>query len=61
MGTAEMKQVAAWILRALRSPDDEQVIEATRRDVAELAEQFPVPAGRREAGVETAKLEAVTR
>jgi glycine hydroxymethyltransferase len=61
MGTAEMKQVAAWILRALRSPDDEQVIEATRRDVAELAEQFPVPAARLEAGVETAKLEAVTR
>ena len=52
LGTAEMKQVAAWILRVLKNPEDEQVIATTRRDVAELAEQFPVPA---------AKLEAVER
>ncbi|RLS33628.1 MAG: serine hydroxymethyltransferase [Planctomycetota bacterium] len=52
LGTAEMKQVAAWILRVLKAPEDETLITATRRDVAELAEQFPVPA---------AKLEAVER
>jgi glycine hydroxymethyltransferase len=52
LGTAEMKQVAAWILKVLKNPEDEQVIVTTRRDVAELAEQFPAPA---------AKLEAVER
>ena len=52
LGTAEMKQVAAWILKVLKNPEDEQVIATTRRDVAELAEQFPAPA---------AKLEAVER
>ncbi len=49
LGTPEMKQVAAWILNVLKSPDDEQVIATTRRDVAELAEQFPVPAAKLEA------------
>ena len=52
LGAAEMKQVAAWILKVLKNPEDEQVIATTRRDVAELAEQFPAPA---------AKLEAVER
>jgi glycine hydroxymethyltransferase len=52
LGVAEMKQVAAWILKVLKNPESEQVIATTRRDVAELAEQFPVPA---------AKLEAVER
>ncbi len=52
LGAAEMKQVAAWILKVLKNPESEQVIATTRRDVAELAEQFPVPA---------AKLEAVER
>jgi glycine hydroxymethyltransferase len=50
-GTAEMKQVAAWILRVLKSPADASVVEATKRDVAELAEQFPVPAARLEQAV----------
>jgi glycine hydroxymethyltransferase len=50
MGTAEMKQIAAWILRVLKSPSDQQVIAATKGDVAELAEQFPVPAARLEGG-----------
>jgi glycine hydroxymethyltransferase len=54
MGREEMRQVAAWILRVLREPTDEPLLETTRREVAELAEQFPVPAapltggGRRE-------------
>jgi len=52
LGVDEMKQVAAWILKVLKNPESEQVIATTRRDVAELAEQYPVPA---------AKLEAVER
>ena len=54
MGTSEMKQIAAWILRVLKSPSDEQVIATTKGDVAELAEQFPVPAAKLEAAVEVA-------
>ena len=50
MGAAEMKQVAAWILRVLKAPGDERVIATTKGDVAELAEQFPVPAAKLEAG-----------
>jgi len=46
MGTAEMQQVADWILRVLKAPEDEQVITTTRDEVAELAGQFPVPAAR---------------
>ena len=46
MGTDEMQQVAAWILRALRAPDDERMIAATKGDVAALAEQCPVPAAK---------------
>jgi glycine/serine hydroxymethyltransferase len=41
-----MEQVAAWILQVLKSPEDSQVIESTRREVAELAEQYPVPAAK---------------
>jgi glycine hydroxymethyltransferase len=44
MGADEMEQVATWILRVLKSPEDAQVIESTRREVADLAEQYPVPA-----------------
>ena len=54
MGTSEMKQIAAWILRVLKSPSDEQVIATTKGDVAELAEQFPVPAAKLDAAVEVA-------
>jgi glycine hydroxymethyltransferase len=50
LGTPEMKQVAAWILKVLKNPESEQVIASTRCEVAELAEQFPA-----------AKLEAVER
>jgi glycine hydroxymethyltransferase len=38
MGVDEMQQVATWILRVLKSPEDKQVLESTRREVAELAE-----------------------
>jgi glycine hydroxymethyltransferase len=54
MGTGEMKQIAAWILRVLKSPSDQQVIATTKGDVAELAEQFPVPAAKLDAAVEVA-------
>jgi glycine hydroxymethyltransferase len=49
LGTPEMKQGAAWILKVLKNPESEQVIATTRREVAELAEQFPVPAAKLEA------------
>ena len=49
MGADEMKQIAAWILRVLKAPADEQVIGAIKHDVAELAEQFPVPAAKLDA------------
>ena len=52
MGTDEMKRIAQWILRALKHTDDAGVVETTRREVAELAEQFPVPAARLQAGAE---------
>jgi glycine hydroxymethyltransferase len=51
MGTEEMKRIAAWILRALKAPQDATVVETTRREVAELAEQYPVPAARLEEAV----------
>ena len=55
MGTGEMKQIADWILRVLKSPSDQQVIATTKGDVAELAEQFPVPAAKLDAAVEVAE------
>jgi len=46
LGTDEMRRIAAWILRVLKSPGDGEIVDTTRREVAELAEQFPVPASR---------------
>jgi glycine hydroxymethyltransferase len=46
MGAGEMKQIAAWILRTLKSPGDEKLVAATKAEVADLAEQFPVPAAK---------------
>ena len=57
MGAAEMKQIAAWILRLLKSPGDERLVSATKAEVAELAEQFPVPAAR----LDAARLEVAAR
>jgi glycine hydroxymethyltransferase len=51
MGGDEMRRIAQWILRALKSPGDATVVESTRREVAELAEQFPVPAAKLEEAV----------
>jgi len=54
LGTSEMKQIASWILRVLKSPSDQQLIAATKGEVAELAEQFPVPAAKLDTAVEVA-------
>jgi glycine hydroxymethyltransferase len=46
MGPNEMRTIAAWILRALRSASDETALAKIRREVSELCQQFPVPAAR---------------
>ncbi|MFM8281931.1 MAG: serine hydroxymethyltransferase [Planctomycetaceae bacterium] len=46
LGADEMRQIAAWILRALREHADPDAVERIRTAVKELAEQFPVPAAR---------------
>jgi glycine hydroxymethyltransferase len=51
MGTDEMGRIAGWILRALKSHDDQSALETIRGEVADLAEQFPVPAARLEQAV----------
>ncbi|NBT13122.1 MAG: serine hydroxymethyltransferase [Planctomycetia bacterium] len=50
MGGDEMRQIAAWILQVLKSPADEKLVATTKAEVADLAEQFPVPAAKLEAG-----------
>jgi glycine hydroxymethyltransferase len=57
MGAAEMKQIATWILRVLKAPGDERIVAATKAEVAELAEQFPVPAAK----LDAARLEVAAR
>jgi glycine hydroxymethyltransferase len=44
MGTDEMRSIGAWMLAALRSPNDAAVLERIRREVSVLCQQFPVPA-----------------
>lgn len=51
MGSDEMKRIAGWILQVLKSPGDASLVESTRREVAALAEQFPVPAAKLEEAV----------
>ncbi|TWT55593.1 Serine hydroxymethyltransferase [Thalassoglobus neptunius] len=43
MKEAEMKQVGDWILRVLRSTDDESKVQAIRSEIAQFAKNFPVP------------------
>lgn len=57
MGPDEMRRIAGWILRVLKAPDDNALVATTKREVAELAEQFPVPAAR----LEGARLEVASR
>jgi glycine hydroxymethyltransferase len=42
MGEAEMKQIAAWIARALDLRGDPAALATIRKEVAALAEQFPL-------------------
>ena len=44
MGADQMKQVAAWIHSALSQHDNEAALEGIRKEVAEMCENFPVPA-----------------
>jgi glycine hydroxymethyltransferase len=44
MGTDEMRQIAQWMLAALRHPDDQNLLDKVGREVRELALRFPVPA-----------------
>jgi glycine hydroxymethyltransferase len=46
MGKDEMQKIAGWILKTLRSPEDETLIKQVRGEVSELCKQFPVPAAR---------------
>jgi glycine hydroxymethyltransferase len=46
MGPDEMRIIGGWILKALKSPADEQLHQEIRGDVFDLCEQFPVPASR---------------
>jgi glycine hydroxymethyltransferase len=48
MREAEMRQIALWIGKALESRADDAALERIRRDVAELANRFPLYAWRRE-------------
>jgi len=44
MGPAEMKRIAAWMLAALKAPDDAPLHTQIRGEIFDLCEQFPVPA-----------------
>lgn len=45
MGIAEMAAIAACILRVLRHPTDETILEEVRRDVLALCRRFPIYPG----------------
>ncbi len=44
IGTDEMRQVGAWMLSALKNPDDDRLQQRIGREVREMCAQFPVPA-----------------
>jgi len=43
MGTGEMRQIAAMIIRVIKNIDDLSVKEAVRAEVAALCARFPIP------------------
>ncbi len=47
MKEAEMKQIGAWIAQALEQRNDDAALERIRGEVAEMANRFPLYAGRR--------------
>lgn len=44
MGLDEMRKLGAWMLAALRAPNDAATLERIRNEIRELCTQFPVPA-----------------
>lgn len=46
MADTEMKQIAAWMLQALKAPEDATVLSGIHQQVKEMASQFAVPADR---------------
>jgi glycine hydroxymethyltransferase len=48
MKEAEMRQIAAWIGKALDGRSDDAVLERIRGEVSELTNQFPLYAWRRQ-------------
>jgi glycine hydroxymethyltransferase len=48
MGTSEMRQIAGWISEALENRTNPDALRGIRHQVAELAEQFPLYASRRQ-------------
>jgi glycine hydroxymethyltransferase len=44
MGTADMQRIGAWMLDALKHPDDASTHGRIRGEVAQLCRQFPAPA-----------------
>ena len=47
MKEPEMRQIAAWIAKALEQRNDDAALDRIRGEVAELANQFPLYAWRR--------------
>lgn len=43
MGKSEMRRIGRWIADIIHSPDDEALIERTRKEVVEMASSFPLP------------------
>ncbi|HEY8539783.1 MAG TPA: serine hydroxymethyltransferase [Steroidobacteraceae bacterium] len=43
MKEAEMKQIANWMVRALRAPQDAAQLAAIKQEVTELCRRFPIP------------------
>ena len=43
MGPSEMQQIGQWMLQALRTPDDTNLLARFHGEVAELCQQFPIP------------------
>ncbi len=44
MGVAEMRTIGAWMIEALKAPEDEAVLSRIRTEIRQLCQQFPVPA-----------------
>jgi glycine hydroxymethyltransferase len=56
MKEPEMRQVGKWIADALHNRTDKAALEKIRRQVLELAEQFPLYASRRAKHLEAVKV-----